>query len=167
MSFFNILNSFFRKDKNEVYLPNYFLNIPNEVLKFMYLKNGPKKNIDTYTDEPSAIDINLPISENLHNLEKLSYYPSYETLKPTELPFTIAHEIGHVLNGEADVLYFSGFNNHSKIEMRANRQAIKLLLEYCNCHDLSLEPVQFLENFGIPGTFEDLVKEESARYYLG
>ena len=87
--------------------------------------------------------------------------------KPTKLPFTIAHEIGHVLNGEADVLYFSGFNNHSKIEMRANRQAIKLLLEYCNCHDLSFEPVQFLENFGIPATFEDLVKEESARYYLG
>ncbi|UXC64326.1 TerB N-terminal domain-containing protein [Ligilactobacillus agilis] len=84
MSFFNILNSFFRKDKNEIYLPNYFLNIPNEVLKFMYLKNGPKKNIDTYTDEPSAIDIKLPISENLHNLEKLSYYPSYETLKPNQ-----------------------------------------------------------------------------------
>lgn len=87
--------------------------------------------------------------------------------KPTELPFTIAHEIGHVLNGEADVLYFSGFNNHSKIEMRANRRAVKLLLEYCNCHDLSLEPAKFAETFGIPSSFEDMVKEESARYYLG
>lgn len=86
--------------------------------------------------------------------------------KPTELPFTIAHEIGHVLNGEADVLYFSGFNNHSKIEMRANRRAVKLLLEYCNCHDLSLEPAKFAETFGIPSSFEDMVKEESARYYL-
>lgn len=84
-----------------------------------------------------------------------------------ELPFTIAHEISHILNNEVDTLYFTGFSNHSKIEMRANRQAIKLLLEYCNCHDLSFEPVQFLENFGIPGTFEDLVKEESTRYYLG
>lgn len=87
--------------------------------------------------------------------------------KPTELPFTIAHEIGHVLNGEADVLYFSGFNNHSKIEMRANRRAVKLLLEYCNCHDLALEPAKFAETFGIPSSFEDMVKEESARYYLG
>lgn len=86
--------------------------------------------------------------------------------KPTELPFTIAHEIGHVLNGEADVLYFSGFNNHSKIEMRANRRAVKLLLEYCNCHDLSLEPAKFAETFGIPSSFEDMVKEESAKYYL-
>ena len=86
--------------------------------------------------------------------------------KPTELPFTIAHEIGHVLNGEADVLYFSGFNNHSKIEMRANRRAVKLLLEYCNCHDLALEPAKFAETFGIPSSFEDMVKEESARYYL-
>lgn len=86
--------------------------------------------------------------------------------KPTELPFTIAHEIGHVLNGEADILYFSGFNNHSKIEMRANRRAVKLLLEYCNCHDLALEPAKFAETFGIPSSFEDMVKEESVRYYL-
>lgn len=84
-----------------------------------------------------------------------------------ELPFTIAHEIGHILNNEADVLYFTGFSNHSKIEMRANRRAVKLLLEYCNCHDLALEPAKFAETFGIPSSFEDMVKEESARYYLG
>lgn len=84
MSFFNSLNSFFRKNKNSNYLPDYFFNIPDDVLKFMYFKNGPKKNIDNHTDEPSAIDIKLPISEDFHNLEKIPYYPSYESLQPNQ-----------------------------------------------------------------------------------
>ena len=84
MSFFNSLNSFFRKNKDSNYLPDYFFNIPDDVLKFMYFKNGPKKNIDNHTDEPSAIDIKLPISEDFHNLEKIPYYPSYESLQPNQ-----------------------------------------------------------------------------------
>jgi hypothetical protein len=56
--------------------------INSDVLQLLYFKNGPRKNISEQTEEPSAIDITLPISFN--KPQKIKYFPSYEDLSSAQ-----------------------------------------------------------------------------------
>ena len=59
---------------------------------------------------------------------------------PSEIAFQMAHELGHVINHDEGILYFSSFSNKSKYERMANLEALKILI---------------MENFGIPKRLED------------
>ena len=73
--------------------------IPKEVVDLLWFKNGPLHNYfpenKTYeyefiqisfkgSEEPSAIDLNLPISVSDPEATPLNYYPSYEELSPNQ-----------------------------------------------------------------------------------
>lgn len=82
--------------------------------------------------------------------------------------FEFAHEIAHILNDDVSVtpLYYSA-TNRSKIELEANRTAIKLLLPYY-CAEQSADQVRsvrFMESYGVPGWLESTVVEEIEEYY--
>ena len=70
-----------------------------------------------------------------------------------QLPYTIAHEIGHVINGDPDVAYFHPSRN--SMEGEANRFAVRLLHSLFEVEDSQ----RFIENFHIPGYMSDYVRE--------
>ncbi|MCH4165121.1 MAG: ImmA/IrrE family metallo-endopeptidase [Lentilactobacillus diolivorans] len=84
-----------------------------------------------------------------------------------ELPFQIAHEISHLLNGDAGVSYYSSFSNKSKYECGANVTAIDLLLKYYEDNFIFAEinPVRFMEDFGIPANLEYQVTDRVAETF--
>lgn len=68
-----------------------------------------------------------------------------------QIPFALAHEIGHVMDNDLGVRYYSSATLHSKAEYRANLFGIHLLKEYCVAHDVKIDnPVKFCELFGVP-----------------
>ena len=73
-----------------------------------------------------------------------------------ELLFQTAHEIGHALNHDHGVQYYSSPSNKSKIEAGANSTAIDLLIDYYQNETNSkpINSVQFMELFGIPYNLE-------------
>lgn len=78
--------------------------------------------------------------------------------KQTEIPFIIAHEIGHLVNGDSGVNYYSSATIRSKSEAAANSFAIGLLMEYCQAQGLVVDnPVTFCERFGVPASLDYLV----------
>lgn len=67
-----------------------------------------------------------------------------------ELPFIIAHEIGHVLL-ENGTYYHLAFRGKQRGEATANIFAIQLLLRYCQDNDLYFDTYyNFAECFKIP-----------------
>lgn len=85
-----------------------------------------------------------------------------------ELPFQIAHEIGHILNNDEGVLYYSTSSSESKIESNANATAINILIDYCTQTEIENANIyQFMEQFGIPSNLEYLVVDQlNARYSI-
>lgn len=78
--------------------------------------------------------------------------------EPTEIPFIIAHEIGHLVNGDNGVRYYSSATIRSKSEAAANSFAIGLLMECCQAQGLVVDnPVTFCERFGVPASLDYLV----------
>lgn len=78
--------------------------------------------------------------------------------KQNEVPFSIAHEIGHIMNHDDGVRYYESETIKDKSEYQANVFAIKLLLKFCKLHDINFtNPVKFCEKFGIPSEFEYIV----------
>lgn len=70
---------------------------------------------------------------------------------PQEIPFAIAHEIGHVVDGDPGIRYYCSATIHDKDEYRANQFAIKLLKQYCQANDIDCDnQVDFYRRFGIP-----------------
>lgn len=70
---------------------------------------------------------------------------------PQEMPFAIAHEIGHVMDGDSGIRYYCSTTIHDKAEYRANQFAIKLLKQYCQDNDIDCDnQVDFYRRFGIP-----------------
>lgn len=68
-----------------------------------------------------------------------------------EIPFITAHEIGHIMNGDTGVRYYDSGTINSKSEYHANIYGIKLLLRFCNDHDITFtNPIKFCEQFGVP-----------------
>ena len=85
----------------------------------------------------------------------------------TEIPFIMAHEIAHVLNGDDGTRYYESATIHSKVEYQANLTAVEILLNYC--HNLDIEasnPVHLCENFGIPTALEYVVREQVQTYHV-
>ncbi|APU45155.1 ImmA/IrrE family metallo-endopeptidase [Limosilactobacillus fermentum] len=74
--------------------------------------------------------------------------------KPNEIPFSLAHEIGHVMNGDRGVHAYTAVAD-TKEEYAANITGIGLLLKYCQEHDIHFtNPIEFCERFGIPMELE-------------
>lgn len=83
---------------------------------------------------------------------------------PAEIPFSIAHEIGHILNGD-DGKFMLTSVAHSKAEHDANIVAFQILREWAESHDVDVsEPYLFMSCFAIPCKLSDQVAEEYARY---
>lgn len=68
-------------------------------------------------------------------------------------PFMIAHEIGHIMNGDSGVLYFQAPTAKYSTEHEADLFALDLLYKYsCKKGDVFRSPCQFLQAYGIPFT---------------
>ncbi|WP_251547917.1 ImmA/IrrE family metallo-endopeptidase [Limosilactobacillus caecicola] len=79
-------------------------------------------------------------------------------LHPHEVPFSFAHEIGHVLNGDKGIHEYSASSVGVKEEYQANLTGIKLLVDYTKNDNVDLNnPIRFCEQFGIPEELEYLV----------
>lgn len=77
--------------------------------------------------------------------------------KQTELPFILGHEIGHYMNGDNRVSYYSCDGN-AQVEHNANLVSIHLLRQYCISRGIYFDnPMTFVTQFGIPEKFLDEV----------
>lgn len=75
-----------------------------------------------------------------------------------EVPFSFAHEIGHIMCGDKGKRYFKSENIKDKSEYRANLFAIKLLFKFCSAYGLHFtNPITFCEQFGVPTVLEYVV----------
>lgn len=73
-----------------------------------------------------------------------------EWSQPTQLPFLLAHEIGHVLHEDEAYFKLNSLTNR-KGEAQENVFAIKLLQQYCIENDFRFNSIyQFAQCFGIP-----------------
>ena len=67
-----------------------------------------------------------------------------------ELPFIIGHEIGHIMNEDANAAFYCGKPINSK-ERLADLYSLNLIYDYAsNQFDTFEEPVQFMQQYGIP-----------------
>lgn len=83
-----------------------------------------------------------------------------------ELPFQLAHEIGHMLNGDEGILYYSSYSSRSKIERNADNKAIDLLFSYClNMDEVTINYNDFMKYYGIPNYLEENVRQRYANYF--
>lgn len=79
--------------------------------------------------------------------------------KKEELPFIFAHELGHALNDDDGVLYYSTSASQSKIESEANSQAIDIMLEYSQAIDETpADYLTFMHSYNVPSFLDDEVK---------
>ncbi|ARQ94309.1 hypothetical protein A6F60_11635 [Levilactobacillus brevis] len=64
----------------------------------------------------------------------------------------MAHELGHVVNGDEGTLYYSSFSNKSKYERAANMTGLDILIPiYVDVTGYTFNNVSpFMEQFGIP-----------------
>lgn len=78
-----------------------------------------------------------------------------------EVPFILAHELGHLLNGDTGINYYNSATIHNKTEFTANKTAIRLLFNYCEDYDIEFDnPIRFCEQFGVPTELEYVVATE-------
>lgn len=67
-----------------------------------------------------------------------------------ELPFIIGHEIGHIMNGDSNAAFYCGKPINSE-ERLADLYSLNLIYDYAsNQYDCFEEPVQFVQQYGIP-----------------
>ncbi|WP_125705915.1 ImmA/IrrE family metallo-endopeptidase [Companilactobacillus mishanensis] len=82
--------------------------------------------------------------------------------KQNQIPFHLAHELGHLLNNDHanSCLYFTPLKNG--IEGRANKKAIDLLIPYYIEDKLpeQINNTDFMKSFDIPAYLSDIVNEE-------
>ena len=72
-----------------------------------------------------------------------------------ELPFIIGHEIGHIMNGNVNGAFYCGKPVNSE-ERLADLYSLNLIYGYAsNQFDNFEEPVQFIEQYGIPDRMLD------------
>ena len=57
--------------------------IPEEIVDLMWFFNGPLKNLDVDTKEPSGISFSLPVHKNVQS-SKMDYYPAYNQMTPDQ-----------------------------------------------------------------------------------
>lgn len=76
----------------------------------------------------------------------------------SEIIFQMAHEIGHVINNDEGILYYSSFSNKSSYERNANLKALDILIPiYLDIiGDYTSDSVfPFMEAFCIPNRLEN------------
>ena len=67
-----------------------------------------------------------------------------------ELPFIIGHEIGHIMNGDVNGVFYCGKSINSE-ERLADLYSLNLIYGYAsNQFDTFEEPIQFIYEYGIP-----------------
>lgn len=90
--------------------------------------------------------------------------------RPIEIPFQLAHEISHILNGdpEDEFFYHATYTGRRSVEYKANVGAVKLLVPlYCDEVDQQdANSVAFEELFAIPHFLHSKVKDEINQYYV-
>ncbi|WP_341780456.1 ImmA/IrrE family metallo-endopeptidase [Levilactobacillus sp. HBUAS70063] len=74
-----------------------------------------------------------------------------------EIPFQFAHELGHVMNEDEGILYYSSFSNKSKYERGANMTALDILIPiYLSATGYTVDNVfPFMKQFSIPASLSD------------
>ena len=78
--------------------------------------------------------------------------------RPPGIPFLLAHELGHLLNGDREINYFTMATVRLKSERQANIIAIELMREFARDYDLRFAgPYQFAASFGIPADLDYLL----------
>lgn len=83
--------------------------------------------------------------------------------KQEELPMVVAHEIGHMLNGDSCYMYDHSNTGKISSEGAANKVAIDLLLQYCRDNDIHFNSyIMFIQQFCIPLKYEYIVKKKWA-----
>lgn len=83
---------------------------------------------------------------------------------PNEIPFALAHEIGHIVDDDPGVRYYTCATIHDKAEYRANTFGIRLLKQYCTNHDIHIDcSVKFCEVFGIPTRLDYIAELELSK----
>jgi len=81
--------------------------------------------------------------------------------KKEEVSFQIAHEIGHMIDGESCFMYDKSNIAKMKSESRADKLAIDLLLQYCIANDIRFTScIMFLQQFCIPLKYETVAKNK-------
>lgn len=77
----------------------------------------------------------------------------------TEIPFQLAHEIGHMLEGNTCYMYNDFYRVKIQSENQADLHAIDLLRQYCLDNDISFESsIIFAQQFGIPSHLYEIVQ---------
>ena len=72
-----------------------------------------------------------------------------------ELPFILGHEIGHIMNGNVNGAFYCGKPVNSE-ERLADLYSLNLIYGYAsNQFDNFEEPVQFIQQYGIPDRMLD------------
>ena len=82
--------------------------------------------------------------------------------RPEEVPFSIGHEIGHIMlaNGDLDSHRNQTFAGHNSEEDPADIFSVKLIYDYsCRKGDCFEEPGLFMQSYGIPDRVTDITKE--------
>ncbi|WP_334341211.1 ImmA/IrrE family metallo-endopeptidase [Companilactobacillus sp. HBUAS56275] len=80
--------------------------------------------------------------------------------KQEEVPMIIAHEIGHMIDGDSCYLYDQSTISRLKSENSANLIAINLLMKYCSDNDIEFNnSMTFLTQFNIPQRYENSVRK--------
>lgn len=98
------------------------------------------------------------------------YIPSTKTIivnlnwyKKEEIPFMVAHEIGHYINGDSGVSYYEDPIAPIKDigqEHQANLYSLNLLYNYALDHGNTFdEPIEFMHQYGIPMEMLDDTKQ--------
>lgn len=84
-----------------------------------------------------------------------------------ELSMQVAHEIGHVINGDVGTLHYSPCSD-SSAEAGANRYAIKLLvfMYFENIDQEDANEEQFMDELAIPAWLKDEAHKEILKFYL-
>ncbi|MQS52135.1 ImmA/IrrE family metallo-endopeptidase [Companilactobacillus mishanensis] len=121
---------------------NYLLNYAfDDSIGFISMPNADKHWLPVAVPERNLIFINM----NWKN--------------QNEIPLQIAHEIGHLQNGETCHLYNETSTATLKAEREADKYAVGLLLKYCKQEDIEFDdPSIFMQQFAIPQELEGLVK---------
>lgn len=75
-----------------------------------------------------------------------------------EVPFSFAHELGHIMNRDTGIRYYESETVKDKSEYQANLFGIGLLLQFCKRNGFAFDnSVKFCEVFGIPIELEYIV----------
>lgn len=86
-----------------------------------------------------------------------------------DIPFQLAHEMSHVINGDDTdmVFYNASYTGKQSVEYKANVGAVKLLIPfYCgNRNKEQANAYEFESIFNVPPYLNDAVIEQIKEYY--